>query len=170
LEEIDRAIVLATADGRIQWLSALAREWLFEIFPDFARSATCLPLAIKSQMSSQIENQPEGRRWLFELRLPASRDQYLSARFVGTSDGMFVIVLERERSAIGPALSDSLGLTQREGEILYWISEAKADREIAVILGISHRTVHKHVEHLFAKLGVDNRAAALRLGRDVRRV
>ena len=51
-------------------------------------------------------------------------------------------------------------LTGREGEVLGWLAEGKRNDEIALILGISPRTVHKHVEHLFAKLGVETRTAA----------
>jgi len=52
------------------------------------------------------------------------------------------------------------GLTDREAEVLLWISRGKANREISEILGISPRTVNKHLEQVFAKMGVENRASA----------
>ena len=55
-----------------------------------------------------------------------------------------------------------LGLTAREAEMLHWIGEGKTSPEIAVLLGISARTVHKHVEHILTKLGVETRQAAVR--------
>lgn len=54
-----------------------------------------------------------------------------------------------------------LGLTAREGEVLFWIAEGKTNPEIAILLSISPRTVHKHTEHIFFKLRVENRHAAL---------
>ncbi|MCA0175248.1 MAG: DNA-binding response regulator [Proteobacteria bacterium] len=54
-------------------------------------------------------------------------------------------------------------LTTREAEILGWIAKGKTNRDIADILGISPRTVGKHLEHLFEKLGVETRAAAAAL-------
>jgi len=51
-------------------------------------------------------------------------------------------------------------LTPREREILYWIGLGKRNREIAVILGISIRTVEKHVQNVLDKLGAENRTAA----------
>ena len=51
-------------------------------------------------------------------------------------------------------------LTQREAEALLWVSRGKANREISEILGISPRTVNKHLEQVFIKLGVEKRAAA----------
>ena len=44
--------------------------------------------------------------------------------------------------------------------MLLWISRGKANREISEILGISPRTVNKHLEQVFAKMGVENRASA----------
>jgi DNA-binding CsgD family transcriptional regulator len=52
------------------------------------------------------------------------------------------------------------GLTRRECEVLRWIMEGKRNSEIAVILGAQPRTIGKHAENLFIKLGVETRAAA----------
>lgn len=54
----------------------------------------------------------------------------------------------------------ALGLTPRECEVMQWLSEGKRDREIAIILGLSSRTVEKHVCHIFDKLSVETRTAA----------
>lgn len=52
-------------------------------------------------------------------------------------------------------------LTPRELEVIYWVSEGKRDREIAVILGCSPRTIEKHVCHILEKLRVETRTAAV---------
>ena len=52
------------------------------------------------------------------------------------------------------------GLTARESEVLSWLSKGKANRDIAQILGLSPRTVDKHLEQIYARLGVENQAAA----------
>lgn len=57
-------------------------------------------------------------------------------------------------------LKQELGLTERESEVLYWIANGKTNREVAEILGMSPRTVNKHLEQVFPKLGVENRTAA----------
>lgn len=66
-----------------------------------------------------------------------------------------------------PSQLEALGLTPREAEILLWVSQGKTNPEIAMILGIGLTTVKKHLEAIFAKLGVENRtsAAALALER-----
>jgi len=53
-----------------------------------------------------------------------------------------------------------LELSPREAEVLAWVAQGKTNAEISGILGISPRTVQKHLEHIFDKLGVENRTAA----------
>jgi DNA-binding response OmpR family regulator/DNA-binding CsgD family transcriptional regulator len=57
-------------------------------------------------------------------------------------------------------LAQRHGLTEREAEVLLWISRGKANREISEVLGISPRTVNKHLEQIFEKMGIENRASA----------
>jgi DNA-binding response OmpR family regulator/DNA-binding CsgD family transcriptional regulator len=57
-------------------------------------------------------------------------------------------------------LQGAFALTSREAEVLVWISRGKSNRHIGEILDISPRTVNKHLEQVYVKLGVENRAAA----------
>jgi DNA-binding NarL/FixJ family response regulator len=57
-------------------------------------------------------------------------------------------------------LQHAFALTSRESEVLLWISRGKPNRDIGEILTISPRTVNKHLEQVFVKVGVENRAAA----------
>lgn len=61
------------------------------------------------------------------------------------------------------AIARGLGLTAREAEILSWVVQGKTNPEIGMILGIQLTTVKKHLESIFAKLGVENRTAAVTL-------
>jgi DNA-binding response OmpR family regulator len=76
---------------------------------------------------------------------------------------------DRAERALGGALGgdtsrlDEASLTPRETEVLTWVARGKTNRDIADILGMSHRTVNKHLEHIFEKLGVETRAAAAAL-------
>jgi DNA-binding CsgD family transcriptional regulator len=54
-----------------------------------------------------------------------------------------------------------LPLTTREREVLHWLAGGKTDRDIGEILGISPRTVHKHLQRIYEKLGVETRTAAV---------
>ncbi len=68
--------------------------------------------------------------------------------------------METRSSGEEARLRERLGLTTREAEVLLWIGHGKATRDIAEILGMSPRTVQKHLEQIYSKLGVENRAAA----------
>ena len=54
-------------------------------------------------------------------------------------------------------------LTAREFEVAAWMAEGKTNREIGLILGISFRTVDRHVGAILRKLGVENRMSAVQL-------
>lgn len=76
--------------------------------------------------------------------------------------------LSEARRAGAPPRADSpdlahYQLTPRELEVLAWVARGKTNRDIADILGMSPRTVNKHLEHIFVKLGVETRAAAAAL-------
>lgn len=61
------------------------------------------------------------------------------------------------------AVCSNFGLTFKETEVLMWVSRGKTNRDIGQILGCSPRTVNKHMEHIFDKLGVETRSAAVAL-------
>lgn len=54
----------------------------------------------------------------------------------------------------------SLGLTARQAEVLFWVSEGKTSAEIATILSCKRGTVSKHIEHILETLAVENRTTA----------
>ena len=71
-----------------------------------------------------------------------------------------LLLLKEEDKASAKKSFECLGLTPREMEILYWLGQGKTNSEIALILSMSFRTVKKHLEHIYKKLGVENRTAA----------
>jgi len=56
---------------------------------------------------------------------------------------------------------ERLGISPREAEVLLWMAQGKANHDIATILGCTHATVKKHTVHIFGKLGVETRGAAM---------
>jgi DNA-binding CsgD family transcriptional regulator len=65
------------------------------------------------------------------------------------------------RRPLAAATLDSALLTGREREVIHWVAAGKTDRDVGALLGCSHRTVQKHLEHIYAKLGVETRTAAV---------
>lgn len=78
---------------------------------------------------------------------------------VGANEILFRIT-SANKEADDDILKRQFGLTAREAEVLVWISKGKANRDIGEILGLSSRTVNKHLEQIYVKLGVENRASA----------
>lgn len=108
------------------------------------------------------------RAWLAQDPLPNSEMKLrglmvpLVLRFLGRDDhqnGLFKLEESRQEDEAG-LLRAELGLTERESEVLFWIANGKTNREAAEILCMSPRTVNKHLEQIFPKLGVENRTAA----------
>ena len=87
----------------------------------------------------------------------------LVARVVRVEAHESVIALETRANESLPTPVTPRAVTPREREILGWLREGKRNQEIAVILGISVRTVGKHIEHILQKLGVETRTAAVRM-------
>ncbi|MGL3607223.1 response regulator [Rhizobium sp. G187] len=78
---------------------------------------------------------------------------------IGADEYLFRLT-SANRQSEDELLREHFGLTQRESEVLLWIAKGKANRDIGEILGLSSRTVNKHLEQIYAKLGVENRASA----------
>ncbi len=70
------------------------------------------------------------------------------------------MLTESNNGAAIEALSLQFRLTAREAEVLYWVAQGKTNRDIGDILGTRPKTITKHLEHVFEKLGVETRTAA----------
>jgi DNA-binding response OmpR family regulator/DNA-binding CsgD family transcriptional regulator len=134
-QSLDRAVVLADATGRIAFSTRFAEDLLHKHFP--ARAPGTLPVGLETGTALVTRRFSE----------PGRNDLQL-------------FVLEEKGTPPGPAALMTLGLTAREAEVLYWIAQGKSNPDTATILGASVRTVHKHVEHIFQKLGLETRNAA----------
>jgi DNA-binding CsgD family transcriptional regulator len=89
-------------------------------------------------------------------------DARLRARLLINREAKQVLLLMEEESPVSTKALEALGLTRREAEVLGWIAQGKTSPEIAALYGISTRTVQKHLEHIYQKLSVETRTAAVR--------
>lgn len=145
-------VLFVDALGRIAWRSPQAAVWL-EALED-SSGAGQLPGAIKAAL------EVDSTQVVHTRTTPA-----LSVRNMGIAtlgETMLLLELQSEGSAASSRLSHA-ALTPRETEVLSWLAKGKTNRDIADILGMSPRTVNKHLEHIFEKLGVETRAAAAAL-------
>ena len=68
---------------------------------------------------------------------------------------------EDDASRAASLLQRRFGLTTREAQLLFWLTRGKSNREMGIISGISARTVDKHLQHVFEKMDVGSRHAAV---------
>ena len=74
-----------------------------------------------------------------------------------------LLILEEQTFEFSEELLGPLGLTRREAQVLLWVARGKTDKEVAALLYVSPRTVKKHLEHVYEKLGVNSRTEAVAL-------
>ncbi len=89
--------------------------------------------------------------------------RYAAAGFMGIGSGTQLSVApkqSRKSDGYGKNGGPRPPLTPRECEVLGWVADGKTNQEIGEILQASPRTIQKHLENIFPKLGVDNRTAA----------
>jgi DNA-binding CsgD family transcriptional regulator len=80
---------------------------------------------------------------------------HISARLAGAPTAPGAL-----QAAVRPEDLQPLGLTPREAEVLYWVTQGKTNEDVATILSASLSTVKKHLASVYRKLGVENRTAA----------
>ena len=84
-----------------------------------------------------------------------------------SEDESFLVLSLADKEAVADEALKSL-LTRRQREIMEWIAQGKTSAEAAIILDISPRTVEKHLEAIFQRLGVENRISAVRTYLDIK--
>jgi DNA-binding CsgD family transcriptional regulator len=164
LEEIGRGIVLLGPDGGIRSATRLARQWLTAYFGHRAVRAKHLPEALQRWVRFQGTTVSSSDD-VFSVREPLvveGQESRLVVRLIPASGGG-LLLLEQRHAAQSPASFESLGLSRREAEVLAWVAQGKTDAAIGTILSLSPRTVAKHLEHIYQRLGVENRSAAVAL-------
>jgi DNA-binding CsgD family transcriptional regulator len=140
------------------WCTPKAKQLLADVFPPTDSHDTSLPPIVVEQLKqSRLEGSRGGARSAIEVGGHRLQFSYLSS--IGPDELLFRLT-EVSANADERLLQQTLVLTARESEVLLWISRGKSNREIGEILGISPRTVNKHLEQIFVKLGVENRASA----------
>ena len=158
LDATGRFLLATDQAARLLWCTPKAKQLLAELFPAVVGQGPSLPPAVIEQIK--------------QLRQPAAKSSARACLEVGSRrielsflssigpDELLFRLAEVTAGGDEQLLQQTLQLTGREAEVLLWISRGKSNREIGEILHISPRTVNKHLEQVFVKLGVENRASA----------
>lgn len=162
IDAVSHAAISLGADGRLLWQTRQAAEWMEKYFPG-AQASRSIPEALEQWLVQVRETGASAGVFqisLNEHRLFISLSTSLSS---GDENQEIVLLLEEKRITAEPASLAQFKLTPREREVLSWLAKGKTNRDIGDILGMSPRTVNKHLEHVFVKFGVETRSAAVSL-------
>jgi len=159
LDVSGRYLLAVNSTGKIMWATPQAQKLLSDTLGPDSDDDVVLPDPIPQWLDQARKGKP-GSKAAIMAALPG--DEQLRLQYMGKlGANEFLLRLARDSGTETPAeFSSELGLTTSEGEVLSWLSKGKTNRDIAQILGLSPRTVDKHLEQIYSKLGVENRTAA----------
>jgi DNA-binding CsgD family transcriptional regulator len=167
LEEANgQAWLVADSTGQILSETKQALHWLTEYFGNNGS----LPARIRDWLKRRAAAFNDGNGLVSPLRdFSIQRgSNRLTVRSLSHPDSPEQrLLLSKDNQELNPQPLQSLGLTKREAEVLFWVSHGKRNSEIGQILGARTRTIAKHVEKIFAKLGVETRTAAANVAFEV---
>ena len=156
------SLTVRVADGRVLWQTPLARE-LLRRHLGLQELRAALPEDITAWIQRQqatLALQQEPPRWTLDAG-QGTLVLRLHAPAPGSEPGELLLVMREESDlAARELLRQGFGITGKEAEVLYWLAQGKINRDIADIVGCSPATVKKHLERVYAKLGVETRTAA----------
>jgi DNA-binding NarL/FixJ family response regulator len=155
LDLTGRFLIAVDSSGRMVWSTPQATRLLREIFGNEDTGTFTIPPELGACLN------PTVHRFAPSAKMNVG-NRSLEIIYVGkVSDGEILLRLalagaEADKSALRQALA----LTDREADVLLWIAAGKSNRDIAEILGLSHRTINKYLDQIYLKISVENRASA----------
>lgn len=146
----------------VEWLTAKARELFQRFYAGEATDLKGVPTPATSWLRQHlgIAATSEFIRADHVCDRPAL-GQKLELRLLPSQLGGWVLSVAAHPLEAQPRFREHPDLSERENEVLRWMTEGKRNSEIAIIQGISPRTVERHVGSVLEKLKVENRASAI---------
>ena len=155
------SITVRASDGKLMWQTPLARDLLLRYYGTEAPETPASVLSWLRRHVAEAVALIEPPR--LSIELGPKRLTFRLHQQIGDSEGggdWLIIMREQSDESVIDAIALCFKLTPREAEVLYWVVKGKINRDIGDILGSSPMTVKKHLERVFAKLGVETRTAA----------
>ena len=154
LDSTGQHLFTVSNEGEVRW----ATPQTYALFAKAKVDGRDLGSLFTDQIANWLSLKPEADD---EIALNGL-DYPLLLRFLGvhSSGDRLIKLLDGNKPGEAALLRIKLDLTERESDVLFWIANGKTNRDTAEILSMSPRTVNKHLEMIFPKLGVENRTAA----------
>ena len=163
MEAMDAAAVgtMVLAGGRVRFMTSRVHEMLSDYFPQRSRNAGEIPESLRGWIDEQLALLNRKETLLPPIRplvIPRNGKRMVVRLLPQPNEA--VLMFQEQRTEAKPDDLQPLGLTPRETEVLFWVARGKTNEETGSILAASSRTVAKHLERIYQKLGVENRTAA----------
>ncbi len=156
-----RSLMAVDGAGTLIWCTPQAESLFQRVDPAWDPASAGLPSGIAPARLMALAD--PGHSGTLTLALAGIElELALATGDERSGETLFRITEVGEASKVDLLLKQTT-LTRREAEVLLWVSYGKTNRTVSEILGISPRTVNKHLEQVFRKLGVETRAAATAL-------
>jgi CheY-like chemotaxis protein/DNA-binding CsgD family transcriptional regulator len=153
LDTAGQNICAVTRNGELQWATPQAVLQLEQMRPGGWKS-----LAPEAQLKQWLDHEPTSG---MKLACTTDSPNFMWSYVGKTNVGEYLLKLSNEAlPKEADLLKKAFAITGRAAEVLEWIAKGKTNREIAQILELSPRTVNKHLEQVFKKMGVENRTTA----------
>lgn len=159
IDAAGHALFAAGADGRLRWATPGAARLLARLG---VSNDDHLPAPLRALLDHPGRADPVE---LPTVEHPGEPSANLEISLVGRigSDETLLRLALAQPSQDEARVRARLPVTPREAEVLIWLTRGKSNRDIGEILGLSPRTVNKHLEQIYAKLGIENRSSAVAL-------
>jgi DNA-binding NarL/FixJ family response regulator len=159
LDATGRLMLATDAKGSLLWCTPRAETVISRVVPGWSRDQP-LPPEVRGPVERLLKRGSAGASVRLAQDSPEGMlELVLVARY--RENEVLIRLNELDPRKNVERLAASLGLTLREAEVLLWGSYGKSSGDISDVLEISPRTVQKHLEHVYEKLGVETRSAAV---------
>ncbi len=161
LERLPDGVALLNGNSRVEMWTEKARQWVGKYFPGPGRVTYALPeeIVLWLRRQSAAAETPAGGE-SHPVLTRQRGDETLVVRVVKISETSRLLVMHEVRPITSAKPLEELGLSPRQAQTLLHLSQGMGDKQIAGKLGISTRTVQKHLETVFKILNVNSRVAA----------
>jgi len=158
LDATGRMMIATDFSGQLLWCTPLAERAIGRVAPDWRRDGAELPDALRVLVERLVQRRDTRGASAKLERGAGALELVLIAQY--RENEVLIRLNELDPQEHATRLQNRLALTEREAEVLLWISYGKSNADISDVLAISPRTVQKHLERIYEKLGVETRAAA----------
>lgn len=163
LDTAGRYLLATDGAGHVLWSTPQATKLLTAIFTNFGTEDFRLTQEVRHWLDGLGGNRLGSADRTIQVSVPGKPP--IDVSFMGRIgvDEFLLRLTEIDTANDELRLKQRFSLTSREAQVLLWVARGKSNRDVGEILGLSPRTVNKHLEQIYTKLGVENRTAAAAL-------